>query len=461
MRRVPVRARVTAAFALALVVVLAGTGLFLYLRFRAEFDHALNQGLRSRAGDVAALVQQADTGLAQGGASALTARGEAFAQILEANGTIFDSTPLVRSVALLGDRDIRLALTRSSFIDRPPIGRVGASRLFATPVNAQGRRLVVVVGVSLGERTDALNQLGGLLISGGLIALLLVSVAGYAAVASALRPIESMRRQAAEISAGDAGRRLTVPPASDEVSRLGTTLNAMLVRLEKAFARESQFVSDASHELRTPLGIVKTELELALRGARTPAELREAIRSAAEENDRVIRLAEDLLVLARVNQGRLAVRRTSLDLAETLRGVLGRFEPRAAEQGRELHLEVTPVGRAFADPLRLEQAVANLIDNALRYGDGPVTVSTGMTPTGIEIHVTDAGPGFSPEFITEAFERFTRADGARGEGGAGLGLSIVRAIAVAHAGTAHVANRPQGGADAWVVLPAEPRHTHD
>ncbi|MEO8966498.1 MAG: ATP-binding protein [Solirubrobacteraceae bacterium] len=270
-----------------------------------------------------------------------------------------------------------------------------------------------------------------------------------------------MRRQAAEISAGDAGRRLTVPPASDEVSRLGTTLNAMLVRLEKAFARESQFVSDASHELRTPLGIVKTELELALRGARTPTELREAIRSAAEENDHVIRLAEDLLVLARANQGRLAVRRTDLDLAETLRGVLRRFEPRAAEQRRELHLEAAADGCAFADPLRLEQAVANLIDNALRYGNGPVTVSAGITPSGVEIHVTDAGPGFSPEFIAEAFERFTRADGARGGGGAGLGLSIVRAIAVAHAGTAHVANRSQGGADAWIVLPAEPRHTQD
>ncbi len=460
MRRVPVRARVTAVFALALVIVLAGTGLFLYLRFRADFDHALNQGLRSRAGDVAALVQQADTGLAQGGRSTLTARGEAFAQVLEANGDIFDSTPLIRTVSLLRPRDIHLALSRSSFIDRGPIGRVGASRLFATPVNAQGRRLVVVVGVSLAERNDALGQLGGLLVSAGLIALLLVSGAGYAAVAAALRPIESMRRQAAEISAGDPGRRLPVPPAADEVSRLGTTLNAMLVRLEEAFAHESRFVSDASHELRTPLGIVKTELELALRGNRTPAELREAIRSAGEENERVIQLAEDLLVLARVNQGQLAVRRTDLDLTATLRRVVDRFGPRAAEQDRELKLEVAPDTRGFADPLRLEQALGNLIDNGLSHGDGPVTVTTVATPAGVEIHVTDAGPGFSTAFIDQAFERFTRADPARGGAGAGLGLSLVRAIAMAHAGSAQAANREGGGADVWIVLPDEGRPTH-
>ncbi len=461
MRRVPVRTRVTAVFALALIIVLAATGLFLYLRFRAEFDHALNQSLRSRAGDVAALVQQADTGLAQGGQSTLTVRGEAFAQVLEANGGIFDSTPLIRTVPLLSHPDIRLALSRSIFIDRGPIGRVGPSRLFATPVNAQGRRLVVVVGVSLGERTDALDQLGGLLISGGLIALLLVSGAGYAAVVAALRPIESMRRQAAEISAGDPGRRLPVPPAADEVSRLGTTLNAMLVRLEEAFAHESRFVSDASHELRTPLGIVKTELELALRGDRTPAELRDAIRSAGEENERVIQLAEDLLVLARVNHGQLAVRRASLNLTETVRTVRGRFESRAAAQDRELKLEVAPDSRGFADPVRLEQALGNLIDNALSYGDGPVTVTTVSTPAGVEIHVTDTGPGFSPDFITQAFERFTRADPSRGEGGAGLGLSLVRAIAVAHDGSAHAANRKSGGADVWIVLPDEPPPTGD
>ncbi|MGH2869414.1 MAG: sensor histidine kinase [Solirubrobacteraceae bacterium] len=454
MRRVPVRARVTAAFAVALAIVLVGIGLFLYLRFRSGFDSALDQGLRSRAGDVTALVTQADTGLAQGGGNTLTAKGEAFAQVLTPNGAIFDSTPLIRSVAILTRPEIKKALTGSVFIQRGPIGRINEpSRLFATPVHAQGQRLVVVVGVSLGERTNALGRLGGLLIPGGLAALLLVSVAGYAAVAAALRPIEMMRRRAAEISASDPGRRLPVPPAADEVSRLGTTLNAMLIRLEEAFARESRFVSDASHELRTPLGIVKTELELALRGSYSRDELEEAIRSAAEENERVIQLAEDLLVIARADQGRLAVRPVELDLTEELARVAKRFERRAAEEGRSLIVEVPAGGRVPADSQRLEQALANLIDNALRYGSGPVTLAAVETPNVVELHVLDAGPGFADSFVADAFERFTRADHARTRGGAGLGLSIVRAIAVSHGGEAHAANRDTGGADVWITLP--------
>jgi signal transduction histidine kinase len=457
MRRLPVRARVTAVFALALAIVLAGTGLFLYLRFRSGFDSELDQGLRSRAGDVTALVTQADTGLAQGGKNTLTAQGEAFAQVLKPNGAIFDSTPLIKSVAILNRREIEKALTGSIFIPRGPIGRIsGPSRLFATPVRAQGQRLVVVVGVSLGQRTNALGQLRGLLITGGLVALLLVSVAGYAAVAAALRPIEMMRRRAAEISASDPGRRLPVPPAADEVSRLGTTLNAMLMRLEEAFARESQFVSDASHELRTPLGIVKTELELALRGTYSREELEQAIRSAAEENERVIQLAEDLLVIARADQGRLAVRRVELDLRDELQRIARRFERRATEEGRPLIVEAPPGCRVSGDPQRLEQALANLVDNALRYGSGPVTLAAVETPKALELHVLDAGPGFSDGFVADAFERFTREDHARSRGGSGLGLSIVRAIAVSHGGQAHAANRDVGGADVWITLPKCP-----
>lgn len=460
MRRLPVRARVTLVFALALALVLAGTGLFLYLRFRSGFDYALNQGLRSRAGDVTALVKQADTGLAQGGANTLTAQGQAFAQVLEPNGAIFDSTPLIRHAAILDRREIQQALRGSTFVQRGPVGAVSQpSRLFATPVNAQGRRLVVVVGVSLGERTDALSQLGGLLIPGGVGALVLVSVAGYAAVAGALRPIEMMRRQAAEISAGDPGRRLPVPPANDEVSRLGTTLNAMLTRLEDAFARESQFVSDASHELRTPLGIVRTELELALRGSHAKDDLEAAIRSAAEENDRVIALAEDLLVMARADKGQLPVRSVELDLTEVLGGVIRRFEHRAAEEGRSLLLQVPAGCRVSADPQRLEQALSNLVDNALRHGSGPVTLTVVQTPTAVELHVSDAGPGFSESFIGRAFERFTRGDHARTRGGAGLGLSIVLAIAASHGGEAHAANRSTGGADVWITLPRHPGDT--
>ena len=146
-------------------------------------------------------------------------------------------------------------------------------------------------------------------------------LAGYAMAGAALRPVESMRRRAAEISATEPGARLPVSEAHDELSRLAETLNTMLGRLEEALARERRFVDDASHELRTPLAALRTELELALRRQRSPAELQQALASAAEETDRLSQLAEDLLVLARANGGSLPVRRERLDAVELLEGV--------------------------------------------------------------------------------------------------------------------------------------------
>lgn len=452
--RIPIRLKVTTAFAIALAIVLVGIGSFLYLRFRAGLDASIDQGLRTRAGDVTALVQQADSGLTQSGASPLTARGESFAQILAADGRIFDSTPLIKAAPILDRAQVSRALSGPVLLQIGPRGRISeAARLLATPVQAQGRRLVVVVGVSLGERTDALRKLAGLLLLSGVAALVLVSAAGYLAVAGALRPIESMRARASEISGGIPDERLPVSPARDEVARLGTTLNSMLGRLEAVFTRERQFVSDASHELRTPLGILKTELELALRGSHSQAELEDAIRSAAVETDRVVQLAEDLLVIARADQGQLPVRRTAVDLGGMLDGVRLRFERRATEQQRPLLMEAPPQGTVSADRLRLEQALGNMVDNALRHGAGPITIRAIQTPDATELHVTDTGPGISTEFASQAFERFTREDRSRGHGGSGLGLAIVQAIAVAHGGRAHAANSQAGGADFWITIP--------
>jgi signal transduction histidine kinase len=230
----------------------------------------------------------------------------------------------------------------------------------------------------------------------------------------------------------------------------------MLGRLEAAFTRERRFVSDASHELRTPLGILKTELELALRGPHSQAELEGAIRSASAETDRVIQLAEDLLVIARADQGRLPVRRTDVDLSGMLDGVRRRFTIRADEQQRPLRIEAPGDSTVFADRLRLEQALVNMVDNALRHGAGPITIKAIQTPTGTELHVTDAGPGVSAEFLPVAFERFTREDRGRGHGGSGLGLAIVQAIAIAHGGRAYAASRETGGADFWITIPHKP-----
>jgi signal transduction histidine kinase len=244
-----------------------------------------------------------------------------------------------------------------------------------------------------------------------------------------------------------------VADADDEIARLGTTLNAMLDRLDAAFAREQTFVADASHELRTPLAILKTELELALRSGRSQDELLDALRSAADETDRVAQLAEDLLVIARSDRGQLPVRLTAVDAGALLESVRERFARRGAEQGRALDVSVTGTVELSADPLRVEQALGNIVDNALRHGAGTVRLSAAERDGTVELRVSDQGGGFPDAFLDRAFERFTRADDARARGGSGLGLAIVVAIARAHGGSAGARNRDGGGAEVWIDLP--------
>jgi len=451
LNRLPIRTRVTLAFASVMAVVLGGLGLFLYLRLGTELDATITEGLRSRAADVTALVEQADSGLAQSGRSPLTEGGENLAQILDASGRVVDSTPSLHDEPLLSDDQRRRALRETIFLTTSE-GEEGA-RLLATPVSAQGQRLIVIVGTPVEERDDAVRNLGGLLLIGGPIALLLAAVSGFVALTAALRPVESMRRRAAAIHDSAAGQRLPVPAADDEIARLGDTLNAMLERLETAFARERTFVSDASHELRTPLAILKTELELALRGGRSVGELEAALRSAAEETDRLVQLAEDLLVIARSDQGRLPIRPSETQADDMLEAVRARFARRALEQDVELVVTAPDGIGLVADRLRVEQAVSNLVDNALRHGGQRIELSCDGVGESVELHVRDDGPGFPPDFIDAAFERFTRADSGRGRGGAGLGLAIVAAIAQAHGGRVSAHNHPEGGADVSVILP--------
>jgi signal transduction histidine kinase len=262
-----------------------------------------------------------------------------------------------------------------------------------------------------------------------------------------------MRSEAAEISRLGSGRRLPVAPGSDELAQLGGTLNEMLERLERSAERERGFVASASHELRTPLALLRAELELALRQGRSPEELRAALASAASESDRLAQLAEDLLVLARADEGKLPVRAEPLEVSDLLDTVARRFQLRATEEGRELRVSEANGIAVRADPLRAEQAIANLLDNALRHGDGPVELTAEPVGDGVRLHVLDRGPGFDASLDGRAFERFTRGDRARSRGGTGLGLAIVDAIARSHGGSAGAGKRDGGGADAWIELP--------
>jgi two-component system, OmpR family, sensor kinase len=235
------------------------------------------------------------------------------------------------------------------------------------------------------------------------------------------------------------------------VYRLGETLNEMLDRLDAGLERERRFVADASHELRTPLAILKTELEVALRQPRSPEELRDSIGSAAEETDRLVRLAEDLLLVARSDQGALSVHVEEFAVDELLAEVAGRFR-NGASAGRTIEVGPAPAIVMDGDRARLVQALANLVDNAFRHGRGTVRLRAEERDGVVDLHVTDEG-GFDPAFLPRAFERFTRADDARAGDGTGLGLAIVEVIAQAHGGSAHAANVDGGGADVWLSVP--------
>lgn len=448
LRRVPIRVRLTLAFAAVMVVLFGGLALLLHERFSASLDAGIDRALHTRASDLATLVL--------GGAGdrldqhpPLPESGGAFAQILSAGGTVIDSTPGHGARALLSEDEVRRALhTRVS------VPRRNDARLLAQPLPAQ-QPAVLVVGASLSQRDNALRTLSEMLFIGGPVLLILTCVAGYLLTAGALSPVEGMRRRAARISGAGRGDRLPVPEAHDELHRLGQTLNEMLSRLEESMVRERTFVANAGHELRTPLSILKLEIELALSGDPSYRDLRLALRSSAEEVERLEKLAQDLLVIARADQGRLPVEKHPLEVAGVLRGLTERIAGAARNRERPVTASGGDGLVVPADAERLEQALTNMVANALIHGEGPVEVTARAVGGSVELHVLDRGRGFDAAFLPEAFERFSRADAARSRGGTGLGLSIVQAVAEAHGGRAGAANREGGGADVWVSLPVE------
>jgi signal transduction histidine kinase len=263
-----------------------------------------------------------------------------------------------------------------------------------------------------------------------------------------------MRARAAAIGDAELGERLPEPGTGDELDRLAGTLNALLGRRQEAIEHERRIVADTSHELRTPVSVLRARIDVALRGPGDAAALRRALEGAGDDAARLSRLADDLLVLARVDQGRLPLRAELVDVQDLVDSAVARHAAAAAAAGRRLEAEMAIPGGAVVhgDPDRLAQVLDNLVVNALRHGAGAVRVIA-ERPAGdgrVAIAVADEGPGFPPAFLPRAFERFSQA--APGEG-SGLGLALVEAIVEAHGGTVAAGAAAGGGAEVRVVLP--------
>ena len=443
MSRVPIRLRLTLAFALTMAVVLAAAGALIYTRVGDALEEQLSENLGLRAQALSALARERNGQLT---AVQLGNDDENVAQLIVPGR--------LPSESLITTVEAERATAGAFFLNRDSLRALDGepAKLLVTPV---GDGLVLVVGASLEDREEAVTELLAQLLVAGPLALVLATLAGYVVSGAALRPVEAMRRRAEDVSSDRTGQQLPLPAARDEVRRLGETLNAMLGRLEAGIARERRFVADASHELRTPLALLRTELELALRRPRSPAELKQALESAGDQVDRLTTLAEALLVLARAEEAELSYRREAFPASELLETVVPRFLPRATAAGRALEIVGTSHLSLTGDRLRLEQALGNLVDNALRHGDGTVRIEAVRHDSAVELRVSDEGRGFPPAFLDRAFERFARADEARGGSSAGLGLSIVDAIARAHGGTASAVNVDGNGALVALTIPVE------
>jgi signal transduction histidine kinase len=432
------------------VLVLAA--LFVYLRVGANLNDAIDNGLHARANDLSALVAGSNGPPDLGGGGLLESE-EGFSQILDENGQVVAST-LAPGQRPLDPSEVGRAADGTILVgDRAVPSVEGEARIIASPADSAAGSFIVVAGASTQDRSETLANLAGSFLVGAPIALLLACGLGYLLAGRALVPVEAMRRRAREITLERSGERLPLPRADDEIHQLGTTLNEMLDRIEASLERERVFVADASHELRAPLSVLRTELELAGRQERSPEELRAALGSAAEEVDRLSQLAEDLLVIARFDQGRLPISRQRVELRTLLDQVRERFLRRGRQAGREIVVDVPADVAAELDPLRIEQALGNLIENALRHGGGEVRLSARRDDGATVFEVSDQGSGFPDGFEAEAFERFTRADEGRTGGGAGLGLAIARAIAVAHGGQVEIANSGAPATTLRITLP--------
>jgi len=319
-------------------------------------------------------------------------------------------------------------------------------------LRAQDQTLVGVVGQSLQERTNALSGLRDVLLLGGPAALLLTSLAGYAVIGAALRPVETMRRQAGEFSADGLDQRLAGPIAHDELGRLRETLNEMLDRVYTSVGRERAFVANASHELRSPISTLRAELELVGRESPSGVALQSAVGSAIEETDRLARLADDLLLLARVDEDGIPIATESILVPELLREVQFQAQLLPSVHVVEIVIGACSPVTVSGDRNLLTLALQNLVINGVRHATTKVELRAEVHEDTVELHVLDDGPGFAEDFLPEAWERFSRASAGRTEPGLGLGLAITRAVARAHRGTTHAANRAGAGADVWLSL---------
>lgn len=467
---VSIRLRLAVVFTAA--TALAGA-LFGYL-----FVTELASGLRSSA--VAALETRASTLVQQlpetgslptgpqvqqgtvGGLSEHLAESQDLTQLLGKDGRVVDAAGPASGRRLVSQSDLLRARRAPVVLDK----RLGSSRqhflVVVMAATGQGRAFVVV-GQSLTTADQAISRVVTAVTLVGALAVLGAGLAAWFLASRALRPVERMRRQAqAAFERGDPAT-LGVPGSHDEIARLAETLNALLAQLHAALERERGFTAAAGHELRSPLALIRAELELAGRSGRSAEYLHAAVERATGDVDRVIDLANQLLLLAQSDAEVMQLHPVETDLQVLVCDVLDGLRPVLAGAGVSVAVQADGPVPASADPAAYRRIVENLVENAVHHGGRLQRIDVVLRRVGewVDLDVADDGTGFPPDFLPRAFERFSRADESRSSvsGGAGLGLSIVRALARAHGGDAAAMNGGLGGAIVTVRIRRKPQST--
>jgi two-component system OmpR family sensor kinase len=446
-----IRLRLAVVFAVASAIVFAlGTWLFI-TELSSSMLGSIDSQLAVQLAQAARYLPASDAAApAAGGPTP----GEYVVQIIDSSGRVRGASADAGTTPMLSAAELRQA--QHSRVLRTNSAEGERERVMAAPLEHHPG-WVALASVSLEAFDSTLSHVTReLLIAGGI----LVAGAGlgaYALARAALSPVERLRREVAALSERDEAPGVRVPGTRDEIAALATTMNQLLSRLRRALARERTLVADASHELRTPFAVLHGELELASRPGRSREELADAVKRASEEAARLARLTDQLLFLARSDADRIPLRRERTNVSLLLTRSADRAATRARSAGVWCQVDTPTDLAADVDPDRLGEAIDNLVENALRFAPAgtAIVISARAVGPDLAIEVADSGPGFPAQFLAHAFERFARPDSsrARSDGGAGLGLAIVSAIAQAHGGRAEARNRPEGGAVARLELP--------
>ena len=312
----------------------------------------------------------------------------------------------------------------------------------------------ILVGCSITLELKELHLAALKLMGVGGIILLVGLVGGWWLVSRAIRPISSISATAVKISAGDLSQRINIAEAESELGQLAAVLNSTFARLEAAFAQQQQFTSDAAHELRTPVSVMLTQAQTVLNRERTAPEYRETVEACQRAAQRMRKLIESLLALARLDAGQEPMKRLDFDLSKTTGDCVELIRPLADERGVKILCDLPPL-ECVGDSERLAQVITNLLTNAIQYNKpgGEVRIAAQSQDGMAVLAVSDNGAGIPAEDLPRVFERFYRADKSRSTGGNGLGLAISKAVVEAHGGTIEVTSGENAGTIFTVRLP--------